>query len=73
MLYFSNIKSKPSGFSRSKASAGPQRRRWSVESVGFKPQNDAIITSEHLQNNFQNVQKTTLEGPMTLSGGQILT
>ena len=54
--------SKPSGFFRGRASAGLQRRRWSVESVAFKPQNDATITSEHLQNNFQNVKKTTLKG-----------
>ena len=43
----------------------------------FKAKNNAQTTSEHLQNNFQKVQKTTFLGPkmvkMTLSEGQILT
>ena len=47
------------------------------KSVTFKAKNNAQTTSEQLQTNFQNVQKTTFLGPkmvkMTLSEGQILT
>ena len=43
----------------------------------FKAKNNAYTTSEHLQNNFQKVQKTTFLTlkmvKMTLSEGQILT
>ena len=53
------------------------RAKNTPESWSFKAQNDAQITSEHPQNNFQKVQKTgflTLKMvKMTLSEGQILT
>ena len=43
----------------------------------FKAKNNAQTTSEELQTNFQNVQKTAFLGPkmvkITLSEGQILT
>ena len=46
------------------------------KSSTFKAKNNAQTTSEQLQTNFQNVQKTTFLGPkmvkMTLSEGQIL-
>ena len=46
------------------------------KSSSFKAKNNAPITSEQLQNNFQKVQKTTFLAPkmvkMILSEGQIL-
>ena len=48
-----------------------------LKSASFKAKNNAETTSEHLQTNFQNVQKTTFLGTkmvkMTLSEGRILT
>ena len=48
-----------------------------AKSGHFKAENNAQTTSEHLQNNFQKVQKTTFLTlkmvKMTLSEGQILT
>ena len=53
------------------------RAKNTPESGSFKAQNDAQITSEQLQTNFQKVQKTgflTLKMvKMTLSKGQFLT
>ena len=47
------------------------------KSGSFKAENNAYPTSEHLQNNFQKVQKTTFLTPkmvkMTLSEGLFLT
>ena len=53
------------------------RAKNTPKSRAFKAKNNAWTTSEHLQNNFQKVQKTTFLAPkmvnMTLSEDQILT
>ena len=51
-FFWEKSQSKPGGFSRGRASAGPQRRGWGVESAAFKAKNNALTTSEYLQNNF---------------------